>query len=255
MIESHAHYDDSRFDEDRTELLSSLPANGIEYVINVGADMQSSERSIKLAEQFPFVFAAVGVHPHEAEQMTDADFDVLRTYAKHNKVVAIGEIGLDYYYDHSPREIQRQRFVEQLALAHELQLPVIIHSRDACAETMDIIKNSKVRNGVIHCFSGSVETAVEYVNMGFHIGVGGVVTYKNAKKLVDTVREIPIERLLIETDCPYLTPVPHRGERNSSLYLKYIVDKISEIKNISPESIEKSTKTNTLALFVKIFIA
>ena len=234
-FESHAHYDDERFDEDRDTLLASFPAEGIETVVNASSDIKSSKASIALSEKYPFFYAAVGVHPHEVENITEADIDELRELSKHPKVVAIGEIGLDYYYDLSPRDLQRHWFKRQLELADELKMPVIIHSRDAAQECFDIIKNSNVRNGVIHCYSGSAEMAEEYIKMGFYIGVGGSLTFKNNKKGVETVERIPIEKILIETDSPYLAPVPYRGKRHDSRLLKYVVERISQIKNI-PEN-------------------
>lgn len=250
-FESHAHYDDERFDEDRDTLLASFPAEGIETVVNASSDIKSSKASIALSEKYPFFYAAVGVHPHEVENITEADIDELRELSKHPKVVAIGEIGLDYYYDLSPRDLQHHWFKRQLELADELKMPVIIHSRDAAQECFDIIKNSNVRNGVIHCYSGSAEMAEEYIKMGFYIGVGGSLTFKNNKKGVETVERIPIEKILIETDSPYLAPVPYRGKRNDSRLLKYVVERISQIKNIPENDICNITKNNAQNLFIK----
>lgn len=250
-FESHAHYDDERFDEDRDTLLASFPAEGIETVVNASSDIKSSKASIALSEKYPFFYAAVGVHPHEVENITEADIDELRELSKHPKVVAIGEIGLDYYYDLSPRDLQRHWFKRQLELADELKMPVIIHSRDAAQECFDIIKNSNVRNGVIHCYSGSAEMAEEYIKMGFYIGVGGSLTFKNNKKGVETVERIPIEKILIETDSPYLAPVPYRGKRNDSRLLKYVVERISQLKNIPENDICNITKNNAQNLFIK----
>ena len=250
-FESHAHYDDERFDEDRDTLLASFPAEGIETVVNASSDIKSSKASIALSEKYPFFYAAVGVHPHEVENIAEADIDELRELSKHPKVVAIGEIGLDYYYDLSPRDLQRHWFKRQLELADELKMPVIIHSRDAAQECFDIIKNSNVRNGVIHCYSGSAEMAEEYIKMGFYIGVGGSLTFKNNKKGVETVERIPIEKILIETDSPYLAPVPYRGKRNDSRLLKYVVERISQIKNIPENDICNITKNNAQNLFIK----
>lgn len=250
-FESHAHYDDERFDEDRDNILASFPAEGIETVVNASSDIKSSKASIALSEKYPFFYAAVGVHPHEVENITEADIDELRELSKHPNVVAIGEIGLDYYYDLSPRDLQRHWFKRQLELADELKMPVIIHSRDAAQECFDIIKNSNVRNGVIHCYSGSAEMAEEYIKMGFYIGVGGSLTFKNNKKGVETVERIPIEKILIETDSPYLAPVPYRGKRNDSRLLKYVVERISQIKNIPENDICNITKNNAQNLFIK----
>lgn len=204
-----------------------------------------------MAEKYDYIYAAVGVHPHELYDMSSQTIDKLRKLSEHKKVVAIGEIGLDYYYDTHPREFQRFWFIQQLRLAEETGLPVVIHSREASQDTFDIIERSKVRRGSIHCYSGSAEMAKEYVKMGFHIGVGGVVTFPNAKKLVEVVEAIPLESILIETDCPYLSPVPNRGKRNDSRNLKYVVDKIAEIKGVTPEKVSEITKNNAMTLFFK----
>ena len=240
-FETHAHYDDKKFDEDRNEILNSLKENNIKYVVNVGADMKSSYDSIKLSQEYDFMYASVGVHPHEARNMKEEDYKTLEQWLQYDKVVALGEIGLDYYYDFSPREVQREVFKKQLKICENITKPVIIHSRDANQEVFDIIKESKVRKGVIHAFSGSLEMALEYIKLGFFIGVGGVLTFKNANKLVNVVENIPLEHILIETDSPYLSPVPVRGTRNNSQNLKYIVEKISEIKHIERENVEKIT--------------
>lgn len=250
-FESHAHYDDERFDDDRDELLASFPAEGIETVINSSSDIASSRASIALAEKYPFFYASVGVHPHEVSKMREEDIDTLRELSKHPKVVAIGEIGLDFYYDLSPRDDQRYWFKRQLALAEELDMPVIIHSRDASQECFDIISASNVRKGVIHCYSGSAPMAQDYADMGFYIGIGGSLTFKNNKKTVEVVEKLPLEKILIETDSPYLAPVPYRGRRNDSRLLKYVVEKISEIKNVPEIDICNITKNNATELFIK----
>lgn len=250
-FESHAHYDDRRFEADRDELLSLLPSCGIDYIINSASNMKSSRSGVKLAEKYEYIYAAVGVHPHEIYKMTDKTIEELRRMAGHKKVVAIGEIGLDYYYDKNPREEQRVWFKKQLILAKELNIPVIIHARDASQECFDIIKESGVRDGVIHCYSGSEQMAVDYVEMGYYIGIGGVLTFSNAKKLVEVVEAIPLDKILIETDAPYLTPVPNRGQRNDSRNLEYVVKKIAEIKKISPEEVAIITKNNGKRLFFK----
>lgn len=248
-FESHAHYDDRQFNEDRYEILEDLKNHKVGYVVNVGADMKSSYKSIELAEKYDFVYASVGVHPHEASKVIDKDYETLEKWLQHKKVVAIGEIGLDFYYDHSPRDIQREVFTKQLKICENVTKPVIIHSRDASQEVFDIIKASKVRKGVIHAYSGSPEMALDYIKMGFYIGIGGVLTFKNANKLLKVVEKIPLESILIETDSPYLAPVPVRGTRNNSQNLKYIVKKISEIKQINEEKIEKITLQSAKALF------
>lgn len=250
-FESHAHYDDGRFKNDREEILNLLPSCGIDYVINVGCDMKSSRESIKMAEKYDYIYAAVGVHPHDAENMKESDLDEIRQMSNHKKVVAIGEIGLDFYYDNSPRDVQRYWFKRQLEIVKELNKPVIIHSRDASQETFDIIKESGVKKGVIHCYSGSAQMAMDYVKMGFYIGVGGVVTFSNAKKLVEVVDTIQLEQILIETDSPYLSPIPNRGKRNDSRNLQFVVEKIAKIKDISPEKVANITKLNAKQLFFK----
>ncbi|MCD8036185.1 MAG: TatD family hydrolase [Clostridiales bacterium] len=250
-FESHAHYDDPRFDDDRDELLASFPEEGIETVVNSSSDIASSKASIALAEKYPFFYASVGVHPHEVKSMTEDDIETLRQLSKHPKVVAIGEIGLDFYYDHSPRDAQRYWFKRQLKLAEELDMPIIVHSREASQECFDIIKASNVRKGVIHCYSGGAPMAKDYINMGFYIGIGGSLTFKNNRKTVEVVEQIPLEKILIETDAPYLAPVPHRGERNDSRLLKYVVEKIGSIKNIAEEDICNITKNNAIELFLK----
>ena len=250
-FDSHAHYDDKRFREDREELLRELlPASGVSHIINIGCDIKSSEQSIRLADRYDYIYAAVGVHPHELYDMSSQTIAKLKKLSEHPKVVAIGEIGLDYYYDTHPRELQRFWFRQQLRLAEEVALPVVIHSREASQETFDIIQSTQVRRGSIHCYSGSAQMAVDYVKMGFHIGVGGVVTFSNAKKLVETVEAVPIEHILIETDCPYLSPNPNRGKRNDSSNLKYVVEKIAEIKKMTPEAVAKITAENAKSLFL-----
>lgn len=250
IFDSHAHYNDERFDDDREELLSSLLSNGICGIINCGDDIESSKKSIELSKKYKNIFASVGVHPHSAKD----DFDklpLLYELAKYEKTVAIGEIGLDYHYDFSPRDIQKEVFEKQLIIAKELDLPVIIHSREATEDTINILKKHKVK-GVVHCFSGSVETAKEILKLGMFIGIGGSLTFKNAVKPVEACKFIPLDKILLETDCPYMTPVPFRGKRNDSSFIEYVVKKISEIKNISEDEICNVTKQNTLNLFSKI---
>ncbi len=251
-FESHAHYDDERFDSDREKLLGELlPSLGIDYIVNSAADMKSSRYGIQLAEKYNYIYAAVGVHPHDTEKMKESDIEELKQLTRHPKIVAVGEIGLDYYYDNSPRDIQRYWFQKQLALSKEVNLPVIIHSRDAAQECFDIIEKSGVCKGVIHCYSGSAQMALDYIDMGFLIGIGGVITFNNAKKLVEVAETIPLDRILIETDCPYLAPVPKRGERNDSGNLRYVVEKLAQIKHISPEEVANVTKKSAKNLFFK----
>ncbi len=248
-FESHAHYDDKRFGKDREELLGLLPACGIDHVVNIGCDIKSSKDSIRLAEKYDYISAAVGIHPHELYDMSSKTIEQLRQLAKHPKVVAIGEIGLDYYYDTHPREFQQFWFRQQLRLAQEVDLPVIIHSREASQDTFDIIQSSPVRRGVIHCYSGAWQMAEDYIEMGYYIGIGGVLTFSNAKKLVEVAEHIPLERILIETDCPYLAPNPNRGKRNDSRNLQYVVEKLAEIKQISISDVAKITSDNAKSLF------
>jgi len=248
FFDSHAHYDDEAFDADRDQLLSSLLQNNVSNIINIGADMPSSRRSIEIAEKYPFAYAAVGVHPHDAKNFTDSDLDELKVMSAHPKAVAIGEIGLDYHYDNSPREAQKEVFKKQLCLAKELDMPVIIHSREATEDTLSILKEFTPK-GVVHCFSGSVETAKTVLDMGMYISLGGPVTYKNAVKTVEVAAFVPIDKLLIETDCPYLAPVPYRGKRNSSLYIHATAEKIAEIKGMTVEELARITLDNTKRLF------
>ncbi|MBU5427976.1 TatD family hydrolase [Tissierella pigra] len=254
LIDSHAHLDDPRFDNDRDKLINSLEDNGVEIVINIGADLQTSISSVSLAEKYDNIYAAIGVHPHSAKEVDNSTIEVLRTFAKRDKVVAIGEIGLDYYYDNSPRDIQRKWFIEQLNLAKELNLPVVIHTRDAAQETFDILKEAQDGSlrGVLHCYSGSVEMAMEYIKMGFYISLGGPVTFKNAKVSKEVAKNIPLDKLLIETDCPYLTPEPYRGKRNEPVYVRYVAGTIAELRGITYEELERTTNRNTKDLF-KIF--
>lgn len=251
IFDTHAHYDDEAFDADRTELLESLRGNGIGCVVNVGASLSSCRTTLELAEKYPFIYAAVGVHPNETAEITEADIDWIKHVSAGKKVVAIGEIGLDYYWDEPEREIQKKWFVRQLAAAKETGLPVIIHSRDAAKDTLDIMKaeHKGTTGGVIHCFSYGVEMAREYLNMGYFLGIGGVLTFKNAKKLKEVVEYAPVSQLVLETDCPYLSPVPNRGKRNSSLNIPYVVEAMSEIKHMEPEEIIRITTENAKRLY------
>ncbi|MBP3451929.1 MAG: TatD family hydrolase [Agathobacter sp.] len=256
IIETHAHYDDDRYNEDRDALLRRLPEEGVGVVINSGASVESTRDTIRLAREYAHVYAAVGVHPSEIEELDESFMDWMKEQATWEKTVAIGEIGLDYYWDKEPEVQEKQRywFGRQIELARETGLPIIVHSRDAAADTMQVMKehHAEEMKGVIHCYSYSKEMALEFIKMGYYIGVGGVVTFKNAKKLIETVEAIPLERILLETDCPYMAPEPYRGKRNSSLYLTYVRDKIAEIKGISPEEVERVTEANARALFTKV---
>lgn len=256
IFETHAHYEDKKFDTDRAQLLNSMPELGIGPVVNVGSTIETTKRSIQLAESYEFVYAAAGVHPSEIGELDVSSMDWLKRQAAHPKVVAIGEIGLDYYWekDEEVRKQQRHWFKEQLAVAKETGLPVIIHSRDAAKDTLSIMKDAFTDQiqGVIHCFSYSEEIALEYVRMGYFIGVGGVVTFKNAKKLKETVRKIPLESILLETDCPYMAPEPYRGKRNSSAYLPLVVKEIARIKDIPEQEVIETTSRNAYRMYDKI---
>ena len=251
VFDSHAHYDADQFDEDRDKLLSSMLENGVGTILNVGADWDSVTEVVELAQRYPHVYAAVGLHPDEVGILDEEKFAFLREQCKEEKVVAVGEIGLDYYWDNESHDIQKKWFIRQLELARERNLPVIIHSRDAAEDTLKIMKeHAQGLRGVIHCFSYSKELAKEYVKMGFHIGIGGVVTFKNGKKLKEIAQEIPLERMLLETDCPYLAPVPYRGKRNLSLYIPYIAQEIANLRGISYEEVVAQTEQNAKELFL-----
>ncbi len=257
IFETHAHYDDEKFDQDRVELLSNLlKENNIGKVVNIGASFRGCKDSLELATQYEDVYAALGIHPEVLEDMTDENLDWIKENASNPKVVAIGEIGLDYYWvkEEEQRAKQRMWFNKQLDLAKELNLPVVIHSRDAAEDTFNTIVgyNTQENKGIVHCYSYSKELALEYVKMGWYIGVGGVVTFKNGRKLVETVEAIPLESIVLETDCPYMAPEPYRGQRNSSLYLKYIAEKIAQIKNISVSEVEQVTYENALRIYSKV---
>ena len=251
IFDTHAHYDDEAFDEDREALLSGLAAGGIGTVVNVGADMESTKTTIELTKRYPFIYGAAGVHPSSTAELDEEKFAELRVLAQSDKIVAIGEIGLDYYWEEPDHETQKKWFHRQLNLARELKLPVIIHSRDAAKDTLDIMKeeHSGEIGGVIHCFSYGKEMAAEYLKMGFYLGVGGVLTFKNAKKLLEVAEMAPLDRLVLETDCPYLTPAPYRGQRNESAYVRLVCDKIAELKGLAAETVAAATTANAEALF------
>lgn len=251
IFESHAHYDDEAFDDDRDELLSGLREKGIGYVMNISSDLRSVRTTLELAGKYPFVFAATGIHPSDTGELNEENFAWLKSQCGNEKVLAVGEIGLDYYWDNVERDTQKNWFARQLALANEKKLPVVIHSRDAAKDTLDVMRAEKAveRRGVIHCFSYTKETAREFLDMGYLVGVGGVVTFPNARKLRECVEYLPLESILLETDCPYLAPVPHRGKRNCSLYLPLVAAKIAEIKGISEEEVREKTERNAKRLF------
>lgn len=251
IFESHAHYDDEIFDDDRELLLLSLQEQGIGTVVNIGASLLGSEATVKLAERYPFIYGAVGVHPSEVGELNEENFARLRALCSHEKVVAVGETGLDYHYPEPEAALQKEWFERQLLLAREEKLPVVIHSREAAKDTLDIMKAVRAEEigGVVHCFSYGKEMAREYLNMDFYFGIGGVITFPNAKKLKEAVAYIPMEKILLETDSPYLAPQPHRGERNSSLNLPYVAGEIAQLKGISREEVERITEENARQLF------
>ena len=246
IFDTHAHYDDEAFDEDRDEVLTSLREWGVGTVVNVGASMEGSRRSVSLSEQYEFVYSAVGVHPDEVGELREEDMEWMREQLQKPKVVAVGEIGLDYYWDKEGHDLQKKWFLRQLKLAKELKKPVIIHSREAAADTMELLKANYHGEMpmVMHCYSYSMEMAREYRKMGLYLGIGGVLTFKNAKKLKETVLESPMEYLLLETDCPYLAPVPNRGKRNDSGMLRSVVQELAALKGITPEEVIRITEEN-----------
>ncbi len=249
LFDSHAHYDNEKFDGDRYEVISNVREKGVNYILNAASDIPSSLKCIDLSAKFDFVYAAVGIHPHSVANAGEDVVLTLSEFAGNEKVVAIGEIGLDYYYDTSPKDIQNAMFRKQLSLARDLGLPVIVHDRDAHEDTMKAIKEFPGVKGVIHCFSGSVEMAKILLEMGFYISFGGPVTFKNAVRPGEVAKYVPIDRLLVETDCPYLTPFPYRGQRNDSGYLGIIVEKIAELRGITYEEVAEATFKNAVTLF------
>lgn len=253
IFESHAHYDDDAFLEDRELLLGTMAEHGIGTIINVGASMDSTRQTLELASQYPFIYAAIGVHPSETGELTEADMDFLRQHASEDKVAAIGEIGLDYHWNEPERDIQKHWFIRQMQLAKEVGLPVIIHSRDAAKDTLDIMcaEHAEDLNGVVHCYSYSKEQAKDYLNMGYYFGIGGVITFQNAKKLKEAVDYIPMDRILLETDSPYLAPVPNRGKRNDSTNLPLIAEAIAALKHMDAEDVVRISADNAHKLFTK----
>lgn len=248
IFDTHAHYDDEKFREDLEETISSVHQSGVNLIINCGCDLASSKRTLELCDKYDFIYGAVGIHPHEAESADFETLEEIKKLASHPKVVAIGEIGLDYHYDFSPRDIQKEIFEKQLILANELNLPVIVHDRESHQDALELLKKYKPK-GVVHCFSGSAETAREVLELGMYIGIGGAVTFKNAKKPVEVAESIDINRLLLETDAPYMTPVPHRGQRNDSSFIPFTAIKIGEIRGIDPQEVIDIARENGKKLF------
>ena len=246
IFDTHAHYDDPVYEKDREELFEAMRAEGVGMITDIGADIASTKKAAELSNTYEFVYAAAGVHPSEVYSLEEADMDFLLEMAKNPKVVAIGEIGLDYHYEDTVREVQKKWFIRQLELAKEVKLPVVIHSRDAAQDTLDIMKDIHAEDigGVIHCFSYGWEMAKIYLDMGFYLGIGGVVTFKNAKKLKEVVQRAPMDRLVLETDAPYLAPEPYRGKRNASHYLKYVAEEIAALRSMALDEVIHITEEN-----------
>lgn len=251
IVDSHAHYDDDKFDEDRWEVLQRVQQQGVAKVVNPSSNLESARKCLSLADEYDFIHIAVGIHPQDAAEYSEEAMNTLRKMAGNSKVVAIGEIGLDYYYDLSPKQVQKACLAAHIQLAKEIKLPLIFHDRDAHEDILDIIRAEKAYDtgGVFHCFTGSVEMAREVLDMGFYIALGGAVTFKNARRPVEVAKYVPDDRLLIETDSPYMTPVPYRGKRNDSGYLTEIIKVIALIRETDPERIELQTAMNADRLF------
>lgn len=254
IIDTHAHYDDKAFDEDREALLSSIQEQGISRIINVGSSLAACKRTLELMKEYDFIFGALGIHPCDSEELTERDMEWLKQQSYHEKCVAVGEIGLDYYWDEPGRELQKKWFVRQLQLAREVKLPVVIHSREAAKDTVEIMKAERAEEigGVVHCYSYSRELAKTFLDMGYFFGIGGVVTFNNGRKLKEVVNYVPMDRIVLETDCPYLAPVPFRGKRNDSGKLSFVAEMIAQIKGISVQEVERITRQNAFALYPKM---
>ncbi len=251
LFDTHAHLNAEQFNEDQDEVIRRAKENGVTRIVNIGFNRETIPTSVALAEKYDFIYTAVGWHPQDAKDMLEEDYDWLRELSKHEKVVAIGEIGLDYYWDTSPRVVQQVVFRRQIQLAKELKLPIVIHNRDAHQDVVDILReeNAAEVGGIMHCFSGSLEMAKQCLDMNFHISFGGPVTFKNAKKPKEIAQEIPLDRLLIETDCPYLTPEPYRGKRNETGYVRYVAEAIAQLRGMSSEELAYHTMENAKRLF------
>ena len=249
LVDTHTHLLDERFDEDRQAVVAALGKNGLEWIVENSSDLAGSIAAAAFAREYAAVYAAVGVHPHSAQEWDDQTETALRTLLSEPKVVALGEIGLDYHYDFSPRETQRDVFEKQVAIAAVLDVPFVVHSREATADTMEILRRYPQGKGELHCFSGSAQTARELVKLGYYIGIGGSLTFKNARKIIEAAQEVPLGRILLETDCPYMTPVPLRGQRNEPAYVKYVAQKLAEVKNISVDEVARATAANAKEFF------
>jgi TatD DNase family protein len=251
LIDSHAHLEMPDFNKDLEAVIMRARDSGVEYIFTVGTEKKDWPKALRLSETYPFIFAILGVHPHNAKEIDEETYPMLKVLCQNKKVKAYGEIGLDFYRNLSPKDIQLKRFREQIGLAKELKLPIVIHDREAHQETLEILKSERAEacGGIIHCFSGDYEMAKKCIEMGFYISIPGSITFKNASKLIEVVKKIPIESLLIETDSPFLTPEPFRGKRNEPSYVRFIAHKISEIKNISFEKVAQITSENALKIF------
>ena len=253
IFDTHAHYDDDAFDEDREELLKELKINGVVGILNCASSYKSIEKTYNLTIENDFIYGALGIHPENADEFNEVvEREIVELISKNNKIIAVGEIGLDYYWEENPpKEVQREVFRKQMKLAEELKLPVVIHDRDAHADTLDIIKEFPKVKGIVHCFSGSSEFAKECIKLGYYIGIGGVVTFKNAKKIVEVVKDIPLDKILVETDAPYMAPTPNRGKRNKSDYIQYIIEQIAIIKELDPKEVNIAVNDNFKRLMEK----
>jgi TatD DNase family protein len=253
IFETHAHYEDEAFDTDRRELLESLPENNIEFAVNISSGFNTIDQSINLANTYKYIYASVGIHPEFTAEMNEEKLLWLKEKAKHPKVVAVGEIGLDYYWDTPDRNLQKIWFARQMEMAEEIDKPLVVHSRDAANDSFNLLKEAKVREkrAIIHCFGYGVEQARQYLNMGFYLGIGGVITFANGRKLKEVVEYAPLEQLVLETDSPYLSPVPYRGKRNSSLNLPYIAKEIAKIKKIDYDTVVRVTNENAKEFYFK----
>ena len=251
LIDTHAHLDDARFDGDRDAMIARAREAGVENFVTIGCDLTTSRAAVELADRYPFVYATVGVHPHEAKQIGDSWYDDLRRLAQHKKVVAYGEIGLDYHYNHSPPKLQRERFREQIVLARDLRLPIVVHTREAQDDTITVLKEENAADvgGVFHCFSGDARLAKDALDLGFLLSFSGVITFQNATMLRDIVKTVPMDRILVETDSPYLTPAPHRGKRNEPAYVRLVAEKIAAIQGMTTDQVAELTSQNARRVF------
>ena len=251
LIDTHAHLDDARFDGDRDAMIARAREAGVENFVTIGCDLTTSRAAVELADRYPFVYATVGVHPHEAKQIGDSWYDDLRRLAQHQKVVAYGEIGLDYHYNHSPPKLQRERFREQIVLARDLRLPIVVHTREAQDDTITVLKEENAADvgGVFHCFSGDARLAKDALDLGFLLSFSGVITFQNATMLRDIVKTVPMDRILVETDSPYLTPAPHRGKRNEPAHVRLVAEKIAAIQGMTTDQVAELTSQNARRVF------